>query len=501
MSGFEFQQQQSQSQIQALSQRQIQSLQMLSMGSDDLRNEIYKAVEENPALEITKDTIETSGSKISVYKSKIQNNFTHTTSKTSASALEASDSFQAALEAKADERISLQEHLLQQLNMLNISQVQKKLGEKLIGNLDDRGFNLSSPVSLLDKKNPLETEELLEQTLNLIQQFDPTGTCTDNSEKSLFVQAKNNPLCPPQALFILDGHLNFIDPPQSTKAAKKINSFFKEQLKLFGLPQKIINYSKLDFSEECIQKAIDFIKTLDPFPAHNFGSNSTHYICPDIYVEKIKATEYLELESDQIIKAGKNYYKIKTSTSLLPKVCINRDYEKIAEQIQESSNKISAEEKQKIKDSIKNAQNFIDTLNYRQNTILKACTEILKHQSDFFEKGPGNLKALRQIDIAEKIGVHETTVSRMANSKYIQCEWGLFPVKYFFTNAVDSSNLTSKDKIIFEIKKILEENSDKEKNLSDQKISDLLSQKGIQVARRTVAKYRSQLNINSSYKR
>ena len=89
----------------------------------------------------------------------------------------------------------------------------------------------------------------------------------------------------------------------------------------------------------------------------------------------------------------------------------------------------------------------------------------------------------------------------MANSKYIQCEWGLFPVKYFFTNAVDSSNSTSKDKIIFEIKKILEENSDKEKNLSDQKISDLLSQKGIQVARRTVAKYRSQLNINSSYKR
>ena len=119
-------------------------------------------------------------------------------------------------------------------------------------------------------------------------------------------------------------------------------------------------------------------------------------------------------------------------------------------------------------------------------------------QHEFFKKGPGNLAALKQKDVADILGVHETTISRMANSKYIQCQWGLFEVKYFFTNAVSD---TSKDQVLFQIKQILEEHKNDSKKLSDQKVADALAAKGINVARRTVAKYRAQLNIESSYNR
>ena len=119
-----------------------------------------------------------------------------------------------------------------------------------------------------------------------------------------------------------------------------------------------------------------------------------------------------------------------------------------------------------------------------------------KWQADFFDKGPGHLLPLKMQDIAERIGVHESTVSRMASSKFIQCQWGLFPVKYFFSSAVSD---TSKDNVQRQIQEILEKNSGK--RMSDQKVCDALAQRGIKVARRTVAKYRAQMNITSSYER
>ena len=145
---------------------------------------------------------------------------------------------------------------------------------------------------------------------------------------------------------------------------------------------------------------------------------------------------------------------------------------------------------------IKKAKDFMDILAYRQKLILNASCIIVKNQHEFFAKGPGHLVPLKQQDIADVLGVHETTISRMANSKYLQCSWGLFGIKYFFTNAVSAvSSSVSKDMAQHEIEKILQEHKDDKKKLCDQKISDILQERGISIARRTVTKYRSLMGL------
>ena len=150
---------------------------------------------------------------------------------------------------------------------------------------------------------------------------------------------------------------------------------------------------------------------------------------------------------------------------------------------------------------------FINTHVRRQKTVYAAVCAIVERQKLFFYKGPGHLRPLRMKDIAEEIGVHETTVSRIANGKYLQCEWGLFELKYFFTNAVSQSaapqnNPGSKESVKHLLKIIIDKNEQKGiKKLSDAKLAELLEAEGVHIARRTVAKYRSELNIESSFDR
>ena len=160
-----------------------------------------------------------------------------------------------------------------------------------------------------------------------------------------------------------------------------------------------------------------------------------------------------------------------------------------------------------IMESVRSANDFMESLAFRKKTLLLACQQIVRFQKDFFEKGPRYLKPLRQKDVAAIINVHEATISRMANEKYLRCSQGLFKLSFFFTNAV-GQNLpeteevpASKQGVMAELEKILEEHKDDKKALSDQKIADILLERGIKIARRTVAKYRSQLNIDSSYSR
>ncbi|UKI56864.1 MAG: hypothetical protein L6V90_03310 [Treponema succinifaciens] len=176
-----------------------------------------------------------------------------------------------------------------------------------------------------------------------------------------------------------------------------------------------------------------------------------------------------------------------------PQVSINPEFLKLAKN---NSKKFFINKKTEIKSK----KIFLDTLEFRQNTLLRSCIEIVRTQTDFFLHGQGNLVPLRQQDIADKLKVHETTISRMANSKFLQCEWGLFDIKYFFTNAASKKNKTiSQDKAMAELKKIL--NSSTGKKMSDKKLSEELEKLGIKIARRTVAKYRNKLNIDSSYNR
>lgn len=479
-----FSQQQRASQIQAqrMSQKQIQSLNLLSMPAADLREEILSQAENNPALEIVSDSFE-SGLKSARYKLSPDGNAR--VGSASSAGEEKSNAFQEILESRPDERKSLFSHLSEQLGMLSLDEARKALCQKIIGNLDSRGFYILAPASLIDRKLG-QDEKLLEECLNIVQSLDPPGVCAENVEKSLLLQARLKGCSNKAALFLLDGRLDFLNPPQSQKILEKIQGFLSEREKLSFATESFDYLKGLKLSD--VERALDFIKSLDPIPARDFSQESANYIFPDIYIERAER-EDSDIKEDvdyvnRIVYVRPDFaLKIKISDRGIPCVRLAPDFGK-------------AQGSKEFSKAAADAKNLLEALAYRESAMAKAACAIAKCQAEFFEKGPGHLLPLKMQDIADKIGAHESTVSRMASSKYIQCQWGLFPVKYFFSSAVSD---TSKDQVQRQIQEILRENSGK--RMSDQKLCDELLKRGVKVARRTVAKYRAQMNIDSSYSR
>ncbi|QTQ15568.1 RNA polymerase factor sigma-54 [Treponema parvum] len=588
----------SQIQTQKMSRQQIYSLNLLAMNSQDLRSEIYAAAEKNPALEIVKDPVLAGEN---VKKVSFRHSDYLRLGRASALGQSKADSFQEALESRPDERETLQEHLISQLNVSKISKDKYELSRKLIENLDNSGFHILAPISLLDPENPLHTEKFLDSCMDLVRRMDPIGTCCTGIPESLFVQAYLKKNASPAVLFLLDGHFDFLDPPRPSSILKKIKEFVEKRKKMAFSSS---DYEKKDYHPENfdikdVEDALAFIKTLDPFPARQFGLSAGAYVVPDVYVykvpvdilteagkrgsankacgnsgsgtedgvqEKIGETAAGGIKSVGIgsaagIESGaaRDFgFRVELAENFIPSVAVSPGYMKIEPNI------VSKDDKKFIAASVREAKSFIENLEFRKQTIIKACNAIVRAQFDFFAKGPHFLTPLRQKDIAADIGVHEATVSRMANSKFIQCEWGLFPVKYFFTNALSTvpvaassvaplaasgavADVTpfaasgtapyasapsaksaektfgavfsssakadldsapaqkqaavSSEKVKYEISKIISSQPSGARPLSDQKLAALLEQSGIKIARRTVAKYRSQLNIESSYLR
>jgi len=488
------------------------------MSAADLRDDIYTYAEKNPALEITGDRIEEGDNEL-----LSRNHFADNTKirSVSASGRLESDRFQQALESNPDEIQTLQEHLKHQFLSMNHSEFEEKLGLKLIHNLDKNGFHILSPESFIRKDSGIEGYDILKKTISVIQQLDPVGTCVKNVEESLLVQAGSFDDAPECALFILNGHFEFLNPPQPQKILKKINDYVKESSKLSFLSEiekmmlKKLNFHP--FTQEEIEDALAFIKKLDPFPARNFGTEQSHFISPDVIIEKIPDEEE-DTEKGIVSSSSKSTFKITVTRDSIPRIRINSDFEELSMADTKNLGTSEKDEQQKAqikfaRESVQEARIYIDSILFRESTMAKAAAEIVRSQSAFFEKGPRYLAPLRQKDVAAAIGVHEATVSRMANAKYLQCEWGLFEFGYFFTNAVGTDNTSSlmaqlndspaasKEAVKFEIQTILDQHKNDKKALSDQKVSDLLAEKGIKIARRTVAKYRSELNVASSYQR
>ena len=504
--------QQSQVQTQTMSQMQLQSLAMLSLGSQDLREAIYKEAEENPALEITLDKL-ASGADVK----RVRGSLEHIReSKTlSLAAQQASDSFEAVLEAQEDYRQSLSEHLLEQFNTLHLTSAEQNLGEKLIYNLDSKGFHILAPESLLDKADSTQTPALLKKCLKIIQGLDPVGTCTKNVQESLYVQAVQTGKASKASLFILDGHLDFLDPPISAKVLGKIKKHQENLKKMFGLDKKNEEYKNLELDAEDIDEAIEFIKTLDPYPARDYSSTQTVYITPDVYVERVNVynmEENVPLPQKErlvipkkdatkafsdIIQIGSSAWRVRMASDALPELSINNNYVNLASYGSKESAK--AEYKKQMTANVQKAKIFIENIEFRKSTIEIVCRIIVRLQHKFFENGPGNLVPLKQQDIADELGVNSSTISRMANGKYLQCDWGLFEIKYFFPQAVNANagseeKSVTQDVVINRIKDILDEHSkNSTKKLSDQKIADILEKEGIHIARRTVAKYRNKI--------
>lgn len=467
---------QEQKQVQRLSQVQIRALNYLAMGNENLRNEIYRAVSDNPALEIVKEanwsTFQTRESYTSKYTSS-----------------EATDKYQQMLENQEDYGETLQAHLLHQLNAMKISDEEQKLCSRLIYNLDKNGFygSMLSPESFLPGNNPAAERVLLKKCIKIVQALDPVGTCCKTPEESLLVQARLAENPDTLALFILDGHIDLLDPPDPAKICRKLNDFRDAWHKKAFAGETALDTLPLD--EESAASALQFILTLNPHPAQGYNSEAgLDTSRPDVVLIVTKEEGSAEDDySRGIVSLNEDYhFQIKYASGALPEIRISPEFKM-------------------DKENVAKAQALISSLQFREATIVMQGCAIVRAQKNFFLKGPGHLKVLTRKQIAKELEIHESTVSRMSaknGSKYIQTEWGLFPASYFFTSGVssqDGSRKISSERIKQKMQAILSKPGNE--NLSDRELCQLLNEKGAKIARRTVAKYRSQLGLKNSYRR
>jgi RNA polymerase sigma-54 factor len=380
---------------------------------------------------------------------------------------EAADERQRFIEGALSRPETLQEHLLWQLRLEPIDEELRAVCETLIQNLDADGFH-KEPVDLLFKTPPARLAEAME----LVRSLEPQGTCTANYLESLRVQIGLMPDAPDGIGEILDC-LELLERGKIAEAAKKL-SRTEEEVRLF----------------------FERIKELSPFPGRQFASDDTRYVIPDVQVIRKEGEFVIILNDEEIPVLGINPFFMKLASPSSGGKDGLAGAGKAA---------LQAEEKPArdfVRENIKEARWFIQSVNRRNHTLLRVSRAVVEFQRAFFADGPKHLAPLTLRDIAQELDVHETTVSRTANGKYMQTEWGIFEIRHFFTNSISGAgsggSKYSKEGVKEVIREII---SGEDQNLSDQKIVELLAKRGIPLARRTVAKYRGELDLGSSYAR
>ena len=476
-----------------MSQRQIQAVNYLSMSAKDLREEILKAVSENPAIELVNDPISSSYDNDFAQSAQSQSVRNGTSSD--------SDAYMKALENNEDRPKTLQEHLIEQLNLTRLSSEEYDLCRSLIYNLDKNGCygSMQDPESLLDKARPTQTRQMLKKCMDLIQRMDPIGTCCRTIEESLFVQAQILGDATPLTLFILDGHLDLLNPPQPDKVVRNLQRFRQSwHEKAFA---KHLPIDDIDLTEDDAEEAINYItRRLNPRPAGEYVSDTSGISRnqPDIVLTVTKEKGNLvtdDFAHGKVCCDRDHYFQVKYASGDLPEIRLSPDYNF-------------------DKASVEKAKIFVSLLQFRESTLVSQGCMLVKFQNDFFRHGPDHIKPLTRKQVAQALNIHESTVSRMSakkNSKYIQTEFGLFPVSYFYSSGLNLSSASTVEGVTSgenkvsatSVKRMMEKllADDEVKKLSDSKLAELLLAHGIKISRRTVAKYRSQLGIDNSYNR
>jgi RNA polymerase sigma-54 factor len=470
-------------QTQRLVQKQTQTLRMtpqlyqaikiMSLPLLELKDTIQEELEKNPALEIVEENSPLSLDDTSRRTSEEQEYFENTSDpgyiKVQGGGSR-EDAHRKFIEGVLTRPESLHEHLLWQLRLQPISDAEFRIGEYLIRNLDDNGFHIEKPENLLlnldmegfpleNPENSLNPEKraVMNKVTELIQGFDPIGTCTADYRESILVQIKLHPDSVPRAAEIVEKHFEQLEREKYREIARSMRTSVKEVLKVK-----------------------EFLRELDPFPGRNYSTEQPRYVVPDVMV-KIQEGEIVIVLNDEDI----------------PVLGINSFYASIQDHEEQYKQK---DLKRFVKNGVHEAHWFINSIRRRNQTLLKVCKAIIEFQRDFFRRGSKYLVPLSLKDIAAEVGVHEATVSRVTNGKYIQTEWGIFELKYFFTNLVPGGGRFSKEGVKQMIREIIEEEGSK-KRLTDQKIGEILEAKGVKIARRTIAKYRKELDIMSSHHR
>ncbi|MDR2069892.1 MAG: RNA polymerase factor sigma-54 [Treponema sp.] len=444
-----------------MSPQLYQSIKMMELPIVDLREKIEEEVERNPALEVVEDhsTVSLDGAS----PPKEEDDYFEVTSDSGfvrRGGNEAMEEQYKFIEGALSRPETLQEHLLWNLRLEPVDEESRRIGERLIQNLDADGFH-KEPVELLLKG---EDPEKVRETIKLVQSLDPPGACTTGFRESLLVQTRLLADAPPGMEEALD-YLELLEKGKIAEAARKLGR-----------------------TQEEIGIILERIRELSPFPGRRFDSADTRYVVPDVQIVRKEGEFVIVLNEEEIPVLGINPFFMKISDK------------------KEKGRKNADTAGKKIRDfareNIKEARWFIQSINQRNHTLLRVSRAIVEFQRPFFVNGPKYLEPLTLRDIAQELGVHETTVSRTANGKYMQTEWGIFEIRYFFTNSISGAGSGGSRYSKEGVKEIIRELiSGEDRRIPDQEISDMLAKRGISIARRTVAKYRSELNLGSSYSR
>ena len=367
-----------------------------------------------------------------------------------------SDDERPPIEDSTSPTTSLTDHLLWQLGFLDLEESEEQVAIQVIGNLNEDGYLEESLEAIAEGTGV--SLELAEKVLGRIREFDPVGVGARTLAECLLVQAERAEVSDPLVLKILIEHLDLL------------------QRKDF---RGIARIEGVTIDEVAV--AADVIASFEPRPGRAFSSEDPIYITPDIFVHKLGDEYHVVLNEDG-----------------LPKLKVSAAYRNVLQR----NNAEAKETKDYVREKLRSAVWMIKSIHQRQRTIVKVMQSILRFQREFFDKGSEHLRPLNLRDVAEDIGMHESTVSRVTTNKYVQTPHGVYELKFFFNSSIqtgDGDSIAS-ESVKEKIKTIIA-NEDTSKPLSDQRIAEILKAANINIARRTVTKYRESMRILSSTRR
>ena len=458
-----------------------QAIKLLQMSTLDLQQEIQQVLESNVMLEINDEDTSPSDDFFNLPDKKTENTDSYTSEGSQTTIPDElptdsswDDTFESSLlagsnntetmefEAQRSNAPTLQDHLLWQLELTHFLDRDHAIAIAIIDSINEDGYLISSPEDIYEGlKNQFDDLDFDEvnAVLHRIQQFDPTGVGAIDLADCL--------------------RLQLLQLPDSTAYKREALIIVTQHLKLLASQEQAKLIKKLDVTEQELSKIVALIRTLDPKPGAKIEETESEYIIPDVYVSK-----------------RNNQWQVNLNPDIAPKLRINPFYSTLIKRADNSKDNVF------MKDHLQEAKWFIKNLHNRNDTLLRVARSIIEKQTGFLDHGSIAMKPMVLRDIAEELKLHESTISRVTTHKYMHTPNGIIEFKYFF-----SSHVSTKDggecssTAIRSIIKELIDNENQGRPLSDSKIADFLQAKGINVARRTIAKYREAMLISSSSQR
>ena len=420
-----------------VSQEMVQAVSILQMTAWDLKEYVQEAMLENPVIELEETTRKQDNEEI-VRKLEWMENGDYQNKVYYQQELEESNEFW------EENEPDLREYLLEQMAFMDLDKKAASIIRYMIQSLDERGYLLENEEEIADILG--RSLEEIQRTRQILCTMEPLGVGALNLQECLLIQLRKKS-CTSLACEIVENYIEEFGKNQLSKIAKKTGRDLKE-----------------------IAQACKQIKEQNPKPAGYFPARPyKNYIIPDVIVVKLK-----------------DYFEILVNDYDSPEICISPFYRQMMREQGEETGKY-------IKEKIRQAEWLKSCIEQRNRTLLQLTEEILRSQTEFFQKGKNYLKPMMQKEAAEKLQVHPSTISRAVQGKYLQCTWGMFPLSFFFSSGTDKSA-----EYIKECLKHIIENEDKKNPYSDRALAEKLQEMDIDISRRTIAKYRNSMHISEA---